>query len=110
MAVADGGMSGDVRWGDCGGRLKLCRTRPAREGNRCVNSGLQRKADPSGQIDVPPEIASQVPRGEEVRVMLLWDSTADDREWGAAGSARFESAYCPEDAVYEELIHDSSAR
>ena len=69
----------------------------------------------NGQIDVPPEIASQVPKGEEVRVMLLWGptpgcETGDENEWRNAGRARFESAYSPEDSVYEQLIHDSSTR
>ena len=64
----------------------------------------------SGQIDVPPEIASQVPRGEEVQVMLLWGSTVDENDWRTAGRARFESAYAPEDSIYEQLIHDSSTR
>jgi len=64
----------------------------------------------NGQIDVPPEIASQVPKGEEVRVMLLWGPADDDGEWRAAGRARFESAYSPEDTIYEQLIHDSSTR
>ncbi len=64
----------------------------------------------NGQIDVPPEIASQVPKGAEVQVMLLWGTTDDENEWRNAGRGRFESSYSPEDSIYEQLIHDSSAR
>lgn len=64
----------------------------------------------NGQIDVPPEIASQVPKGEEVQVLLLWGPMDDEGEWRAAGRARFESAYCLDDSVYEQLIHDPSTR
>jgi hypothetical protein len=42
------------------------------------------------QISIPPEIASQVPRRE--------------------GRRQFESAYAPDDSIYEQLIHDPSSR
>jgi len=64
----------------------------------------------NGQIDVPPEIASRVPKGEEIQVMLLWGPTDDESEWRYAGRTRFESAYSPEDSIYEQLMHDSSTR
>lgn len=64
----------------------------------------------NGQIEVPPEIASQVPKGEEVQVMLLWGRTDEENEWCDAGRTRFESAYSPEDSIYEQLMHDSSPR
>jgi hypothetical protein len=64
----------------------------------------------NGQIDVPPEIASRVPKGEEIQVMLLWGPTDDENEWRYAGRTRFESAYSPEDSIYEQLMHDSSTR
>lgn len=63
----------------------------------------------NGQIDVPPEISSQVPKGAEAQVMLLWGPTDDENEWRNAGRTRFESSYSTEDSVYEQLIHDSSA-
>ena len=60
----------------------------------------------NGQISVPPSIAGQVPAGETVRVVLLWGPQRDD-DWQAAGRARFEAAYSPEDAVYEALIDET---
>jgi hypothetical protein len=65
---------------------------------------------PNGQIAVPPEIASQVPPGEQVQVVLHWGRTEDDAAWRAAGRRRFEAAYDAEDSVYELLIHDTPAR
>ena len=65
---------------------------------------------PSGQISVPPEIASQVPPGEQIQVVLQWGRSEDDAAWRAAGRRRFEAAYDAEDSVYELLIHDTPAR
>ena len=65
---------------------------------------------PNGQISVPPEIASQVPAGERVQVVLQWGSSEDEIAWQGAGRARFEAAYCAGDSVYEQLIDDASTR
>ena len=65
---------------------------------------------PDGQIVVPPEIASQVPPGEQVHVILQWGVSADDTAWRAANRRRFEAAYAADDSVYELLIHDPSTR
>ncbi|MGA1998006.1 MAG: hypothetical protein ABSH45_19745 [Bryobacteraceae bacterium] len=64
---------------------------------------------PNGQIAVPPEIASQVPPGEQIQVVLQWGVSEDDL-WRAAGRRQFEAAYTAEDSVYEQLIDDASAR
>jgi hypothetical protein len=66
---------------------------------------------PNGQIAVPPEIAEQLPSGELLHVVLQWDSTTDeDAVWRAQGRQRFEAAYAPEDAIYEQLMDETSAR
>ncbi len=62
---------------------------------------------PNGQIAVPPEIASQVPPGEQIQVILQWGISDDDSAWRAAGRLHFEAAYAADDAIYEQLIHDS---
>jgi hypothetical protein len=61
---------------------------------------------PNGQIAVPPEIASQVPPGEPIQVVLQWGISDDDTAWRAAGRRQFESAYAADDSVFEQLIHD----
>jgi len=63
-----------------------------------------------GQIAVPPEIVSQVPPGEPIRVVLQWGLSADDAAWRTAGRRRFEAAYADDDSIYELLIHDPSTR
>ena len=68
------------------------------------------KLKPNGQIAVPPEIASQVPPGEQVQVVLQWGSSVDDAAWRAVGRRQFEAAYAADDSVYELLIHDTSTR
>ena len=65
---------------------------------------------PNGQIAVPPEIASQVPPGEQIQVLLQWGMSEDDTAWRAAGRPQFEAAYAADDSVYEVLIHDPSIR
>ena len=65
---------------------------------------------PNGQIVVPPEIASQVPPGEQVQIVLQWGVSMDDTAWRAAGRRRFEAAYAADDSVYELLNHDPPTR
>jgi hypothetical protein len=65
---------------------------------------------PNGQIVVPPEIASQVPPGEQIQIVLQWGVSMDDAAWRAAGRRRFEAAYAADDSVYELLNHDPSTR
>jgi hypothetical protein len=65
---------------------------------------------PNGQIAVPPEIASQVPPGEQIQVVLQWGISEDDAAWHAAGRRQFEAAYADDDSIYELLIHDTSTR
>jgi len=68
------------------------------------------KLMPNGQIAVPPEIAAQVPPGEQIQVLLQWDIGEDDPAWRAEGRRRFEAAYAADDSVYESLIDDASTR
>jgi hypothetical protein len=65
---------------------------------------------PNGQITVPPEIASQVPPGEQIQVVLRWGISEEDADWRAAGRRQFEAAYAADDSVYELLNHDTSTR
>jgi len=65
---------------------------------------------PNGQIAVPPEIAAQVPPGEQVQVVLQWGVSEDDAAWRAAGRRRFEAAYAADDSIYELLSDDTPTR
>jgi hypothetical protein len=65
---------------------------------------------PGGQITVPPEIASEIPVGEHLRVVVMWEPSELDLAWRTAALQCFEQAYSPEDAVYELLIDDLRIR
>jgi hypothetical protein len=56
-----------------------------------------------GQISLPPEVAEEVPAGERLRVVVMWEPSGSDEAWRSAGRRRFEAAYGPEDDVYEQL-------
>lgn len=65
---------------------------------------------PGGQIALPPEVASEIPSGEQLQVVIMWEPPDLDSAWRATGRQRFEAAYAPEDSVYEQLIDDAPAR
>jgi len=66
---------------------------------------------PNGQIAIPAEIAGQLPPGESLHVVLQWNATADeDAAWRTQGRQRFEAAYEPEDAIYEQLMDEAPTR
>jgi hypothetical protein len=64
---------------------------------------------PSGEIALPPEVANEIPTGEQLRVVVMWEPADSDSAWRNAGRLRFEAAYSPEDSVYEQLIDDAPA-
>lgn len=65
---------------------------------------------PGGQIALPPEAASEIPTGEQLRVVVMWEPSNLDLAWRTAGRQRFEAAYCEQDSVYEQLIDDAGIR
>jgi len=72
--------------------------------------GFKGTVTPNGRITVPAEVVKQVPPGEQLRVVLVWGTSEEDSTWRAEGRRQFEAAYAPEDAVYEQLIDDTSVR
>src|SRR6266851_303753 len=90
----------------------------SRQGKRCVLAARGRlrsnavrfteNAVAYGQIAIPAEIAGQLPPGEPLHVVLQWDAAADeDGVWRTQGRQRFEAAYAPEDAVYDQLMDET---
>ena len=65
---------------------------------------------PGGQIALPANVVGEIPGGERLRVVVMWKPSEPDAAWRSAGRQRFEAAYCPEDAIYEQLIDDTAAR
>lgn len=64
----------------------------------------------SGQITLPPEILRDIPAGEQLKIVIMWNPSDIDPSWKAAGLQRFNEAYCPEDAVYEQLADGTPVR
>jgi hypothetical protein len=59
---------------------------------------------PDGKIALPTDIAGQFQPGESLHVALQRNAVPDeDDAWRTQGRQRFEAAYAPEDAVYEQL-------
>jgi hypothetical protein len=54
------------------------------------------------RIQLPPDVARQVPEGCEVRVILLLPSRDEGEDWRSLGFNAFSAAYADEDAVYED--------
>jgi hypothetical protein len=79
-------------------------------GEKMKTAGFKGQLTPNGQIAVPPDVAAQVPPGEQIQVVLQWGISDDDAAWRAAGRRRFEAAYVPDDSIYDSLIHDTSTR
>jgi hypothetical protein len=65
---------------------------------------------PSGQLALPPEIANEIPAGERLHVVVMWGPSDFDLTWRDAGRRRFEAAYSPDDAVYEQLLDAPTTR
>jgi hypothetical protein len=63
-----------------------------------------------GQISLPPEVASEIYAGDQIRVVLMWDRDDSERSWRSMGRQRFDAVYAPEDAVYEQLLDNSAIR
>ncbi len=57
----------------------------------------------SGQISLPVDLAGNIPSGELVRVVIMWDTSSTDEAWREAGRRKFEEAYCAADVVGEQL-------
>ena len=65
----------------------------------------------NGQILLPADLAGNIPSGELVRVVVMWDTSSTDAAWRDAGRRKFEEAYCAADALYEQLVaKDASTR
>ena len=60
-----------------------------------------------GQIVLPSEFLGDIPAGQQLKVVVMWDV---DSAWSSTGRMRFEEAYCAEDIVYEQLIHEAPGR
>lgn len=56
----------------------------------------------SDKIQIPSDVARQLPAGSQIRVIILWEGSDED-DWRKLSLERFAGAYAPEDSVYEKL-------
>lgn len=63
-----------------------------------------------GEIALPAELLGEIPAGQQLKVVVMWESGSVDAAWRAAGRLRFEEAYSAGDAIYEQLVHETPGR
>lgn len=63
-----------------------------------------------GEIVLPAEFLGEIPAGQQLKVVVMWDVGSVDAEWRAVGRLRFEEAYSSEDVVYDQLINEAPRR
>jgi hypothetical protein len=71
---------------------------------------FEAKVNEDGRIMIPAEVVADIPAGQQVRVVVMWDVSGADAAWREAGRRSFEAAYSEEDGVYDELTDDPSSR
>jgi hypothetical protein len=54
-------------------------------------------------LTVPSDVADQVPPGETVRVVILWQRSDDEADWQRLTAEQFLEGYAESDAIYDEL-------
>jgi hypothetical protein len=54
-------------------------------------------------LDIPQEIASQLPKTGAARIIVLTPDDTNDAEWRKAAYEQFMRDDSPEDAVYDKL-------
>jgi hypothetical protein len=64
----------------------------------------------NGEIVLPAEFLSEIPAGQQLKVLVMWEAGSVDAAWRAAGRLKFEEAYSPEDSVYDQLLNETPRR
>lgn len=64
------------------------------------------KITAGGQLDIPAGFSDQLPRGQEIRVLLLVPETDTDQDqsaWARLTAEQFLAGYSEADSVYDRL-------
>ena len=54
-------------------------------------------------LNIPTEIAAQLPKAGKARIIVLTEEPTDDEEWRAAAYEQFLRDDPPEDAIYDSM-------
>jgi hypothetical protein len=57
---------------------------------------------PTGAIQLPADVASQVEAGSDIKVIVLVPED-EEREWVRFGMDQFAKGYAPSDDIYDDL-------
>lgn len=60
-----------------------------------------------GQIVLPAQFLEDIPTGQQLKVVVMWEAGSVASAWLASRRLRFEEASCNEDAVYEQLANET---
>jgi hypothetical protein len=71
---------------------------------------FQATMSPGGEIVLPVEFLGEIPAGQQLKVVLMWESGSVDAAWRSAGRRRFEEAYSAEDVIYDQLVNETPGR
>ncbi len=66
---------------------------------------LVAKVTSDGQLDIPSVFAERLPRGQVVRLLVLIDESADDKDaaWSRLTAEQFLAGYSETDSIYDTL-------
>jgi len=63
-----------------------------------------------GEIVLPAEFLGEIPAGQQLKVVVMWEEESADAAWRAAGRLRFEEAYSAGDAIYDQPLNETLGR
>lgn len=64
---------------------------------------FEAQVSPEQTLAIPSSVASQIPSGQTVRVVLLIEESTEDADWERLGAAEFVKGYAVSDAIYDQL-------
>ena len=64
----------------------------------------------NGEIALPADLRGEIPTGQHLKVVVMWDAGTAGEAWRAAGRLKFEEAYSAGDAIYDQLIDETPGR
>ena len=54
-------------------------------------------------LDVPADVAHEIPVGQPLRVILLIPDDEGDRDWEHLAASEFGQGYCDSDSIYDQV-------
>lgn len=64
---------------------------------------FEAQVNPDNTLAIPSSVASEVPSGQMVRVLLLVPDSTEDADWERLGVTEFLKGYAESDAIYDQL-------